>query len=132
MTIGITPTIATTPAIFYDKNSNPLNIPCEGPKVVKVTCDFSVDINYLIDLGSLYTSGKFTYFQSMGAFVTGVTSPITLTISGIPQVIVGSFTTMETFPVISGSFPQIGVKGNTGGQIATLYFYNFMMPSFVL
>jgi hypothetical protein len=75
---GITPQSALPLSTFYDKNHNPLNIPCEGPKAVYVTCDPSVDTDWTINFNYLFTQSQMSsvqgVFVDMGDFVQGESS----------------------------------------------------------
>lgn len=77
MPLSISPTIAFRPSVFYDVNHNPLNIPCEGPKVVPMFLEIgtSDDGIFIIDFTQLFTSGQLSALQSMVFDPTSLGSP---------------------------------------------------------
>ena len=140
--IGITPQYALRTAVFYDPNNNPLNIPCEGPKVVPVTVNFSLDTEFQIDLSQLFQSGQLSAMQycivDLTAF-TAANTGLSLQQSGSNQLvqvtnaaggIVGAGGTVGL--PLSVSSPAKFQLISTSGSTANIFFYNYMLPAFYL
>lgn len=68
MATGISPSIAFAPSVFYDPDNNPLNIPCEGPRVVPIQLNYDssvLDNDYTINFNQLFQSGQMSCVQSV-------------------------------------------------------------------
>ena len=139
--IGITPQYALRTAVFYDPNNNPLNIPCEGPKVVPVTVNFSLDTEFQIDLSQLFQSGQLSAMQYCIADLTAFTvvnTGLSLQQSGSNQLVqltndggVGGPSGTLGLP-LSVSSPAKFQLISTSGKTANIFFYNYMLPAFYL
>lgn len=143
MSISITPNICFTPSIFYDRNHNPLNIPCEGPKVFPLSVDIESlpeDGIIIVDFNQLFTSGQMTSLQSMALDMvkSGNFSPLIISTGGINENI--AITPSNYNSLGSICFPlsainpakirldlssYIGSFGTIGFQ-----FFNYMHPIF--
>jgi len=139
--IGITPQYALRTAVFYDPNNNPLNIPCEGPKVVPVTVDFSLDTEFQIDLSQLFQSGQLSAMQYCIADLTAFTfnTGFSLQQSGSNQLVQvtnsagGTSGYRGTLGLpLSVSSPAKFQLISTSLSTANIFFYNYMLPAFYL
>lgn len=94
MPLIITPTACFSPSVFYDPNHNPLNIPCEGPKVVPVSIPITgKNLSNLspitIDLSTLFTQGQISCIQSMSYDFSAVWNALIYYYSLIGDIICG-------------------------------------------
>jgi hypothetical protein len=152
--IGVTPITSFPASVFYDANNNPLNIPCEGARLVQVNLDPNVSFNYTIDLSQMQQQGQFSALQSMfidmADFNVNISSgdqPLvnfTIVLSGSNQRIITSNVNQgETasvyasglyVPVIAVNPPRLSVNINfvnespAPGMALRLTLYNFMVP----
>jgi hypothetical protein len=62
---GVSPQSALPLSTFYDKNHNPLNIPCEGPKAVPINIDPSIDTSWTIDFTYLFQQSQMSAVQGV-------------------------------------------------------------------
>lgn len=142
MSIGISPTACSRPAIFYDQNNNPLNIPCEGPRVCPVSLTLTPTTrNFIIDFTQLFTHGQMSALQSMSLDISNSSADnIIILCSGVNQVIemtpkdpsnTNFFKGFVTIPLVVSNPPkfEIAFTGTVSGQL-NLFFYNYMAPIF--
>jgi hypothetical protein len=156
MTTGIAPNTSFQASVFYDADNNPLNIPCEGPRLIQVQLDPSFDDQYIIDFSNIQQQGQFSQLQScfldisdyaqgeLSGGLIGMNAEIV--VSGSNQrIFYGNvsdygngqdqiYNSGAYFPLIACNPPRVTVnfdfisESPPTGSMIRLTFFNFMVP----
>ena len=135
----MTPTTAFKTSMFYDANNNPLNIPCEGPKVVPVTLPFNAyvsDSQYVINFAQLFLQNQLSALQSVSIDLTNQGAnfgSIVLLQGGTEQQInvSGTFSGLFHSPLCCTIPPVIRVYPSNNSSTnfpLQLFFMNYLSP----
>lgn len=125
----ITPQQSFRPAIFYDPDNNPLNIPCEGPRIVPVFCDTSKGSIFFVNLLTLANAGQFSQCQSVWVRPLQGPSEITITLGGTLQNIVfPKDVSSRVVALCAQNIPYILINTELTSGIVAIFFANFMLP----
>jgi len=137
MLYGITPQFAFRPSIFYDPNNNPLNIPCEGPKVIPVSLPMDNDdpaTVYEIDFSQLIQQNQISVLQTMSIDLCdqgNYFGEIIVQQSGTQQNICFSGVILQHSPLCVLTPPKFLVSRTSPGNTNTplqLFFMNYQAP----
>lgn len=104
----------------------------EGPKVVPLFLDFSVNDRYDLDAQIVQALGRFSMLQTLFIDTNGQANPLTVTINGSGQKIVAKPNTQGYYTVMCPNPFKLTFEMTAGSGIAVpVYLVNTAIPGVV-
>lgn len=105
--------------------TNTQQMPCEGPKGLKIILDFSgTATNYLVDMLTIQQQNRLSLVQTLYIDLSGASHDLTVVIQGSGQVIVAKAGTQGYYAVLCPNPPVFNFTVGSTGDIDTVYLLN--------